>query len=206
MSTYYALGKSSAADPASAAAQNRFEQASSRYLPKALRLLFIAEAPPAYRVKRFFYFTGLTSGDTLFLEMMKVLYPAETGFGNHSFQPGFSAKLIRQRKPEFLQRFRNDGYFLIDGYNQPMPEGAHQGAKARLMRSNVPLLLEKVRSIIGQGDVPVVLIGAISYSVCAEALRRDGRTIANEAMIQHPSQGGQKHFRTQLAALLRVKG
>lgn len=53
----------------------RFAQASNRYLPDSVRLLFIAEAPPDIRVHRFFYFTGLTKGDTLFLEMMKVLYP-----------------------------------------------------------------------------------------------------------------------------------
>jgi hypothetical protein len=52
----------------------RFAQASKKYLQTHLHTLFIAEAPPAYRVNRMFYFLGLTDGDTLFLEMMKVLY------------------------------------------------------------------------------------------------------------------------------------
>ena len=69
-------------------AQRRFDQAANLYLPDPLRLLFIAEAPPAFKVNRLFYFTGLTDGDTLFLEMMKVLYPAEIGYTNDTFQPG----------------------------------------------------------------------------------------------------------------------
>jgi hypothetical protein len=202
MSTYYALGKSSTADAIQRAAQNRFEQAAACYSPKHLRLLFIAEAPPAYRVNRFFYFTGLTSGDTLFLEIMKVLYPTETGYNNDHFQPGFSAKLIRQRKPELLRRFQSEGYFLIDGYNQPMPDGADQGVKRGLMRNKLPLLLKRVRSVMGKHEVPIVLIGAVAYSVCAEALRQNGRTIANDEVIIHPSQGGQKQFRSKLSSLL----
>ena len=71
-------------------ALERFEEAARRYLPNPLRLLFIAEAPPAFKVNRLFYFTGLRDGDTLFLEMMKVLYPAEAGYSEGGFRPGSS--------------------------------------------------------------------------------------------------------------------
>lgn len=59
---------------------NSFALASRKYRPATVRILFIAEAPPAYESKRFFYFTGLQQGDTLFLEMMKTLYPIEWDF------------------------------------------------------------------------------------------------------------------------------
>src|SRR3984893_14141879 len=90
-------------------ALERFEEAATRYLLDPLRLLFIAEAPPAFKVNRFFYFTGLRDGDTLFLEMMKVLYPAEVGYGKSAFLPGYSVKQMRLRKPELLRKFQNDG-------------------------------------------------------------------------------------------------
>jgi hypothetical protein len=86
-----------------------FEEAAKRYQPHPLRLLFIAEASPAFRVDRLFYFTGLRDGDTLFLEMMKVLYPAEIGYSEGDFRPGFSVKQLRHRKPELLRKFQNDG-------------------------------------------------------------------------------------------------
>ena len=183
-------------------ASERFAEAARRYLPKQLRVLFIAEAPPAFKVNRLFYFLDLTDGDTLFLEMMKVLYPLEVGFIRDRFQPGTSVKQIRQRKPELLRKFQEDGYHLIDAYEQPMPDGADTAAKTRLMRSTLPVLLTRVRQFVGQKDVPIVLIGGITYSVCAEALRRDGRNVANDAMINHPARGGQVLFRSKLETVL----
>jgi hypothetical protein len=184
------------------AMQTRFAEAKSRYKPKALKLLFIAEAPPAYRVNRFFYFTGLKNGDTLFLEMMKVLYPAEVGFRHGAFQPGFSVQQMRQQKTALLRRFQYDGYYLIDACKEPMPDGADTAAKMRRMRASLPALLRNVRQIVNERTIPIVLIGAVTYSVCAEALRLDGRNAVNNAMINHPARGGQTLFRSKLQAAL----
>jgi hypothetical protein len=183
-------------------ALERFERAAKHYLPDPLRLLFIAEAPPAFKVNRLFYFTGLTNGDTLFLEMMKVLYPAETGYSEGASRPGYSVKQMRLQKPELLRRFQNDGYHLIDAYAQPMPDGANAATKTALMRSTLPALQSKVRRLVGKRNVPIVLIGGITYSVCAEALRLDGHHVANDKMMNHPARGGQKLFRAQLADVL----
>jgi hypothetical protein len=187
-------------------AQERFEEAARRYLPDQVRILFIAEAPPAFKVNRLFYFTGLTEGDTLFLEMMKVLYPAETGYRNNTFQPGSSVRLMRNRKPELLQRFQSDGYHLIDAYEHPMPDDADTATKTNLMRSTLPALQSKVRRLVREQSVPIILIGGVTYSVCAEALRLDGKHVANSAMINHPARGGQKLFRAKLKAVLSNVG
>jgi hypothetical protein len=183
-----------------------FEEAAKRYQPHPLRLLFIAEAPPAFRVDRLFYFTGLRDGDTLFLEMMKVLYPAEIGYSEGDFRPGFSVKHLRHRKPELLRKFQNDGHQLIDAYEQPMPDGASAATKIALMRSTLPALLSKVRRLIGERSVPLILIGGITYSVCAEALRLDGQRVVNDTMIHHPARGGQKLFRAKLREVLLHAG
>jgi hypothetical protein len=183
-------------------ALERFEEAARRYLPNPVRLLFIAEAPPAFKVNRLFYFTGLTDGDTLFLEMMKVLYPAEVGYSDGTFQPGSSVKQMRLQKPELLRRFQNDGCHLIDAYEQPMPDGADTATKTVLMRSTLPALQRKVRRLVGKRSVPIILIGGITYSVCAEALRLDGQNVANNTMINHPARGGQKLFRAKLRDVL----
>jgi hypothetical protein len=180
----------------------RFEEAAQRYRPNPLRLLFIAEAPPAFKVNRLFYFTGLRDGDTLFLEMMKVLYPAAVGYHEGAFRPGYSAKQMRLRKQELLRRFQNDGYQLIDAYEQPMPDGANPAIKTVLMRSTLPALESKVRRLVGKRSVPIILIGGITYSVCAEALRTDGHRVVNDTMIHHPARGGQKLFRAKLNEVL----
>jgi hypothetical protein len=183
-------------------ASERFAEAARRYLPKQLRVLFIAEAPPAFKVNRLFYFSELTNGDTLFLEMMKVLYSHEVGYIQGNFRPGASAKQMRQQKPELLRKFQNDGYYLMDAYEKPMPDGADTAAKTRLMRSTLPVLLTRVRQLVGQNNVPIALIGGITYSVCAEALRQDGRNVLNDAMINHPARGGQILFRSKLETML----
>jgi hypothetical protein len=187
-------------------ALERFEEAARRYLPDPVRLLFIAEAPPAFKVNRLFYFTGLRNGDTLFLEMMKVLYPAEVGYSEGRFRPGFSVRQMRDRKPDLLRQFQNDGYHLIDAYEQPMPDGASAAAKTVLMRSTLPALQSKVRRLVGKRSVPIILIGGITYSACAEALRVDGHRVVHQTMINHPARGGQKLFRAKLRDVLTVCG
>jgi hypothetical protein len=183
-------------------ALEQFEKAAKRYFPDPLRLLFIAEAPPAFKVTRFFYFTGLRDGDTLFLEMMKVLYPGEVGYREGAFRAGFSVKLMRLRKQELLRQFQNDGYYLIDAYERPMPDGASAAIKTNLMQSTLPALQSKVRGLVGKRSVPIVLIGRITYSVCAEALRLDGHRVVHDSMIQHPARGGQRLFRAKLREVM----
>jgi hypothetical protein len=52
-----------------------FEIARRKYKPQSIKFLFVAEAPPKKESGRFFYFENVSDKDSLFLEMMKVLYP-----------------------------------------------------------------------------------------------------------------------------------
>ena len=184
----------------------RFAQASNRYLPDPVRLLFIAEAPPDIRVHRFFYFTGLTKGDTLFLEMMKVLYPAEVGFTREKFDPGFSVEQVRHNKEPLLRRFQQAGYFLIDACDQPMPDGESTSGKMRQMKSALPALQQRLKRLLSQPEVPIILIGGVTYATCAAALRHSGWNIVNQSMINHPARGNQLLFREKLSATLQLEG
>jgi hypothetical protein len=181
----------------------RFAQASNRYLPDPIHLLFIAEAPPALRVRRFFYFTGLTNGDTLFLEMMKVLYPAEVGFAGESFQPRFSVQQMRHNKANLLRRFQADGYVLIDACEQPMPDRATTPTKMQRMKSTLPALQQRLERLLSQPEIPIILIGGVTYAVCAAPLRHNGWKILNQSMINHPARGNQLLFREKLSATLQ---
>jgi hypothetical protein len=178
--------------------------AARKYRPAPLKLLFIAEAPPALKSGRFFYFTALTNGDTLFLEMMKVLYPIESHFieNDGDRQPDFLAKHVRQHKAKFLEKFKRDGFYLIDAFEQPMPKDADAATKKRLIRGTLPQLRKKVWKLCHDGDVPVVLIGSPAYSLCAEPLKKDGLSILNDQMIDHPARGGQKKFRRKLREVM----
>jgi hypothetical protein len=177
-----------------------------RNLPESLKVLFIAEAPPSIQSHRFFYFTDLSAFDTLFLEMMKVLYPKETGFSESlsSFLPGYSASRMRGHKPELLQRFRLDGFFLIDASARPMPEHATSPIKARYLQEEFPGLLRRLRSLRIDRATPIILIGALTFRVCAQRLRKEGFHILHDVPIAHPARGGQRLFRRGLKAALQL--
>lgn len=181
-----------------------FAVASQKYRPAKVRILFIAEAPPAHDSRRFFYFTDLREQDTLFLEMMKTLYPLEVGFSGDRFDDGFSTASIRRRKAELLNRFMSDGFYLIDACEEPMPHGANTAEKTVIMRRALPALKVKVKGLCGTETLGVFLIGAVTYRVCTDALRDEGVNVLNWAAINHPARGGQILFRTKFRAALNA--
>src|SRR4051794_36679216 len=90
----------------------KFDEAREKYRPNPIKVLFIAEAPPQFSASRFFYFEDVRRGDTLFLEMMKVLYPNRTKFRemNEGQNENFDARQVRRNKPAFLRTFQEDGF------------------------------------------------------------------------------------------------
>ena len=185
------------------ASKAAFAKATIRYKPATVRVLFIAEAPPAFRFNRLFYFEDLRDGDTLFLEMMKTLYGSAVGFTEKGFSSGSSAEGIRSRKPELLARFMHEGYFLIDASEEPMPDRASSSQKLALLRASVPRLIVRLKEFSIGKNTPIVLIGGVAYSACAQSLMNLGFNVINEAMIDHPARGGQLRFRQKLRCTLQ---
>jgi hypothetical protein len=185
------------------ASKDAFAKATIRYKPATVRVLFIAEAPPAFRSNRLFYFENLRDGDTLFLEMMKTLYGSAVEFTENGFSPGSSAKGIRSRKSELLARFMREGYFLIDASEEPMPDGASSSQKLALLRACLPRLIVRLKEFAVDKNAAIVLIGGVTYSACAQSLVTLGFNVINEAMIDHPARGGQLRFRQKLRCTLQ---
>ncbi len=126
-----------------------------------------------------------------------MLYPRAIGFTEAAFGSCvFDARRVRMTKHQLLHRFQLDGFYLIDASDHPMPEGADVGTKRQVIREMLPSLKRKVLSLCSHDDVPIILIGSLSYSMCTEAFRHVGLNVLNDEMINHPSRGGQKRFRT----------
>src|SRR6202789_4154952 len=162
------------------ASKAAFTKATIRYKPATIRVFFIAEAPPAFRFNRLFYFEDLRDGDTLFLEMMKTLYGSAVGFTENGFSSGSSAEKIRSRKSELLARFMREGYFLIDASEEPMPDRASSSQKLALLRASVPRLMARLKEYAIDKSTPIVLIGGVTYSACAQSLLNPGFNVINE--------------------------
>ncbi|HGJ64879.1 TPA: hypothetical protein ENS27_05745 [bacterium] len=170
-----------------------FESARRKYKP-GIKFLLVAEAPPREDSGRFFYFENVSTGDSLFLETMKVLYPKDYT----------KTKIVRQRKQEFLERFKGDGFYLIDSCDSPM-EDSSPTKKRKQIQKALPSLRSKLRELATDG-VKIVLISATVYEVCNDILKSEGFNIINEELIDFPGSGGQKKFREKFGNLLKKNG
>ena len=112
--------------------RQRYAAARNRYRPSLLRTLLIAEAPPS-DIDRYFYFEDVPRQDSLFLEVMGVLYPDDK-----------ASYLASKRDPELkaalLEMFASDGFWLmhISELPQELLDEAHADA--------LPGLLEHIKA------------------------------------------------------------
>jgi hypothetical protein len=154
--------------------------------------LFIAEAPPL-KDDRYFYFEDQYCGDTFYLEIMNALY------GKTRLRPA----CLRKYKVEFLQRFRGDGFYLIDACEMPLEE-TNRKYKEKIIEHNLPDLVKRINHIRGK-DTKIILILATVYRVCLEPLRLKGLNVINTESIPLPGFGQQKRFRERITRLLSEK-
>lgn len=171
---------------------SEFEIARRKYRPESVRVALVAESPPQEGSGRFFYFEDVAVGDSLFIELMKALY--EDARGN--------TKSVRQRKAEFLKRFRDDGFYLIDA-SQKSIAGESRSVKEKAIRSGLAQLERDLTEIYHE-DMRVVLISSLVYEVCGEPLRRAGFSVVNTEMIDFPSFGRQKEFQAKIRPVLSL--
>ncbi len=171
-----------------------FEKARKPYRPAAIKLLFITEQPQPIEQNRFFYFEQVKRGDSMFLELMKVLFPEEVGV----FE---STKALRAEKAYFLNRFKEEGFYLLNASETPQPNTT-QTTRRKALQANLPVLIQHLQHLISV-DTPVVLISATTHEACYQPLQEAGFTILNKYLLPYPNSGQQINFRRQLSALLQ---
>jgi len=170
-----------------------FAKARKKYLPDRTKLLFITEAPPTPDRNRYFFFENVKHGDSLFLELMKVLFPEEVA----SFE---TVKALRAEKVYFLERFQSAGFHLIHAADTPLPDTT--AAQRRTMyKNNLPLLKKQIDELANK-STPIILVSAVVYEACFEGLIEAGYWVLNNTMIEFPNSGQQINFRRKLTALL----
>ena len=123
---------------------------------------------------------------------MKVLYPDDVSNIN-----------VRERKPKFLKRFKDDGFYLIDASDTPM-EDTRPVKKKKQLEKSLPSLVRKVRSLISE-DTKIILISKTVYEICCNRLRSEGFNVINKSPIPLPGYGWQRKSREKLSALLKEK-
>lgn len=156
-----------------------YASARNKYKPRHIRVLLLAEAPPS-SLDRHFYFEDVKKQDSLFLEIMGVLYPEQKAA---YLQSGRETELKRS----LLQRFREDGFWLMDLSEVPFE------VSNDTLESCVPQLIARLEKQIDK-RTPVVLIKANIYDLCYPVLLSNGYNVLNERM-PFPGSGQQRVFR-----------
>lgn len=165
---------------------NIYDQARLKYRPEKIRVLFIAEAPPE-NVERFFYYEDVRDHDALFVNLIRALY---------ADYRDADIKDIRREKGKLLERFRDDGYYLIDALPEPISLKLSPREREKLIKSQTDHLVDEVRKIGPENGV--VLIKATVFHSIYDALIQAGLQIRNTEPVPFPSSGQQVNFQESI--------
>ena len=169
-----------------------YDRARSRYLPKSIRLLFVAESPPSSG--GFFYFTRTIGKDHLFRETMKAL----------ELWPISKPMVKGLDKRPLLDEFQSRGFFLVD--TSPLPVDKLPPIERRLtILREAPGLSTRVEDLDPQA---VAIVKKTVYAPVREALEKNGLgpKILNAGPIPFPSHGNQRRYRILLKRLIEKIG
>ena len=111
-----------------------YQISAEKYVPLSIKILFIAESPPS-DLERYFYFENLQTSDWLWIGLMKAIYGVEFGV----------TKKERLRRKQWLVRFRNDGYRLIDASKEPFCKGVSPRKREKLCDTVSMRLLRRLK-------------------------------------------------------------
>ncbi len=164
------------------------QQATQQYRPDPVRVLFVAESPPA-APDRHFYFTNVPRVDTLWAELTRALYPADFG----------ETRLERRHKQEWLHMFQQAGYWMIEAVQDPIDKNRREEQIAANMEYVMQLLHE------AQPD-HVILIAIPVWKVLQDPIRAAGFSLPQTQAIPFPGHGHQRRFRDVLSVVLPSLG
>ncbi len=145
------------------------------YQPKQVRVLFLAESPPAFSSdskQAYFFFDENPGGDLLFATIAQAVLGIT--YRKRGSVP----------KGKVLQEFQLKGYWLMDAVEYPIKKingrKTSDSERKRFIDTNRNKLLERVASLrVGNQatDMSIILIKNLVYECLAEPLRQGGYSV-----------------------------
>jgi len=165
-----------------------YARAREKYQPHKIKILFVAESPPSSG--GYFYFSETIGKDHLFRETMKALdlWPV-----SRPLRRGVD-------KRPLLERFRSNGFFLIDTCELPVDK-LSTTERITAVRRGATGLASRVRRL---NPAHIVVVKITVFRPVCQALEREGlgRRILNKTPLPFPSHGNQKKFRNNLRQMM----
>lgn len=159
-------------------ARKRRQEAALKYRPKDVKLLLVAEAPPADE-SRYFYFEDVTTNDWLFRGVVEVL---------------FGETPDRSDKAKWLKALKDRGMFVVDMKLDPVDDSD--------LEAYVPDLVSRCQLLRPEH---IIVIKVTVYDAAYEELRAAGLPVV-EKRIPFPSTGQQGRFREEFKEALEMCG
>ena len=151
-----------------------------RYQPERIRLLFVAESPPAPTADevRFFYNAELERWDHMYRAVMQAVFPS------FEYRPG--------EKDKWLRRFKANGYYVIDAIDEPVNHLPRKHRDALLLAAVEPRVRE-IEKLVSR-RTPIVLVKKNIFSLFKPRLCEEGFRVIHDAFLPFPSHGHQSEF------------
>jgi len=153
-----------------------------RFEPKIVRLVIIAESPPASG-NYFYNPTGATT-EPLFTALMQEIGSSPTS------------------KERGLREFQTTGWILVDATYTPV-NGLSDTERDRIIVEDYQSLHADLTALLPDKSTPVILIKANVCRLLEHPLTADGfRVLNNGRAVYFPSTGRQQEFHSQFSAIL----
>ncbi len=165
-----------------------YRDAREAYKPERVRLLLIAESPPASG--GYFYFEKTVGKDHLFRETMKAL----------GLWPEAKTLAKGLDKRPLLRQFQAQGFFLIDTCELPVDKFDDRERREATVRG-ASRVVSDVKQLNPQ---KIIIVKATVFEPVKSELERAGfgDRILNQEPLPFPNRGWQKAYREKLRALL----
>lgn len=164
-------------------AKQHYHDQRRQWAPRDLRLIVIAESPPADG--HYLYDVEGNTRESLFMELLIQL------FG-----------VVPKSKKAGLRALQQWGVILLDATYTPL-HGLKPAARNNAVKESIPALIEELESIEDARRVPVVLIKKNVCDLLEAPLVAAGFKVANEGkMVAFPGSGQQANFRKTFSQIL----
>lgn len=169
-----------------------FEQYYTLFIPKTIKVLFIAESPPSFEGEiptKYFFMKETVGAEPLFSTIMLAVY-------------NIRYKRNPEYKLELLNRFRDDGYYLMDAVEYPINTNEYQIEHE--IKINKSRFIERISELRHSGRITnntkVILIKKSVYNVYKNLMELN---ILNNDFIAFPFWCNNEKIANQIRSLLR---
>lgn len=165
-----------------------YQSAANSYRPTPVRVLFIAESPPAFRSESeqaYFFFEENPGGDLLFTAVVQAVLGIR-----YRKQDGVPKECV-------LRRFQAKGYWLMDAVEYPINKIDGKKTSDAFRKEKIenwkPNLLARIAALDAENsgtDITIVLIKNLVFESLAKPLRQAGYHVPQTGPIGFPRYHG----------------